>query len=400
MHSALPFSTVPRPRTSPRVRLVLALLSAVVVGLAVFVWWRRDIPPEPSFKGHPLSWWLTSERFMIGGNGITSDDIRGLGPDAVHWLAYTAEHGRLGRRASNTWLRRHWNSFAEWIRFHAGSAPSSSELQEGSYAIILLHDLGPDAAPAIPTLVRIIEKADARDFVENPRAIEAPGILTAIDSAALPEYRRLVSTRSPEVRDVLVFFFTSRSKPEPASDTDCALTLDILMAGRQSTDEKIRHDALEGIALLCRDHGFRPAMKPAIAATIDFVSQHQSPAELNIALLLGSYGKEASAASPLLVKHLDAPDPGLVSGAAVALTMIDHADQRPIQRLRQLLSSASPSASGFAAAHELSRAAIGDKHVAALVRQLLSSPNFEMDQIVRSYLQSVELAPADTVVPP
>ena len=362
------------PRTTLRDRLVLASLSAIAVGILGWLLLRPTPPPEPIFKGHPLSWWMDTSNSLIWTEGPEVGDIRALGPGALRWLIYAAEHERMGLKnppPPTTWVGEQWQTGVQWIHSRIPQVAASSEPAEGSYALVFLGKLGPDATPAIPTLVRIIESAKERTFWHDVRALGAARALIGIGPPAFPEYLRLLATRPPGVRDQLQTVLATELNTDALSKADSDQILDALIAACEHPNGHVRLRALQRIASLRHRHGFQPAMKPAVDAAIRLFSNSDARSAarfepMPIYFILGIYGKEAAAAIPLLVELLDYPDPYIANNAAIALSMIDPTDKRVVPRMRVLL----------------------------------LSPDIGEQEIARDTLEAFGELPANTAVPP
>jgi hypothetical protein len=318
-----------------RDRVVLGFLIAIAAGIIGWLLLRPTPPPEPVVKGHPLSWWIARDRF-VGSARLSREDLRPIGPGGVRWLTFTAKNGDMGRRTPTTWLGRQWDTAVEWIRLRRTTDPLLIDPHEGKGAMMFLRILGPDAAPAVPTMVRIVERVDEPNFRENPRAFEAARVLVSIGPPAYPEYLRLLATRPPKTREQLLIILATELDPEVLSEAGSVQLLDALLAASRHPDPIVHFAALFNIAGLCHHHGFQPAMKPALEASIKIFADR---AGAERSFLLGAYGKEAAAAIPLLVTQLDDSNPNIADSAALALAMIDPADKRVIPRMRSMLSS-------------------------------------------------------------
>ena len=142
--------------SSGRKSLLICILAAIGIGGA---WWWTLPPREPVSRGQRLSECLDGP---VGENvdlPLRTEELHGFGPGAVPWLTYAAEYGPypiyhpkpLPLDHAPDWLRRRmpesWGGRRE-PAFHGNPMCVLRALQL----------LGPEAAPAIPTLVRVLER--------------------------------------------------------------------------------------------------------------------------------------------------------------------------------------------------------------------------------------------------
>jgi hypothetical protein len=156
---------------SGRKSLLLLAVVAVIIGGA---WWWQSPPPEPVWNGQRLSDWLATYGEMEGFVTPPYEQLHAFGPSAVPWLAYTAEYGRhpftrhgpLPFDKAPDWLRRCLP--ARW----GGLRPAASR-NDRVNALLGLIALGPEAAPAIPSLARVIERELEGDEDDSVRGFAA-----------------------------------------------------------------------------------------------------------------------------------------------------------------------------------------------------------------------------------
>lgn len=249
------------------------------------------------------------------------------GPGAVKWLAYTSEHGRLGVEMPElSWMGRQWKNLRQRINAHV-NRPEEPRPNEGMVALGFLDDLGDDAALARPALLRIVERNHASDGEESARASLAAAIL--MGSTTLPEYLRLTSEAPPERRRALIRELAKSVDTRSLSEPERIQVLGILLAA--SRDRALRMTALHAIASFCREHGFRPEMRPAIPMAIELLSDTSLANRWPD--FIAPYESEASSAIPGLVTLIDHTDPEVADMAAITLAHIDRADKRLVPRM-------------------------------------------------------------------
>jgi hypothetical protein len=330
---------VTSPHTSFRDYFVLAFLSLVAAGLIALACLRPNPPREPVVREHPISWWLKNSMFFDG-ISLGADDCREAGPDAIRFLIYTLDHGNVGRDGPKPWLVRQWERFDYGIRlrfnFPIDLTRDAKDALEARRVLSSLHE---DAAPAIPTCVRIIEKTPNRDLARDARAEAAARVLASIGSKALPEYLRLIRARPPETRGILIMHLTRDLETEPLSEAGRTQVLDVLLSACRDPNDEVRYAVFKSIANFRQHHGFRPEMRPAIASAVDLLSKDEITSTHEYYWIIGYYEQEASAAIPRLEQLLGNSNPNVAMEAATALALIDPTDRRVIPLLHSVLTS-------------------------------------------------------------
>jgi hypothetical protein len=130
-----------------RYLIALALLACALA------WWWNSPPPEPSYKGKPLSQWMQS------GHGASDPDfalvigqLHSTGLPAVTWLGYTAEHGHSKHVEVGA-----FRGVLAKFRGRVIGSEWPAGYDERSIAMLLLGCMGAEAEPAIPALLRVLE---------------------------------------------------------------------------------------------------------------------------------------------------------------------------------------------------------------------------------------------------
>jgi HEAT repeat protein len=126
---------------------------------------------------------------------------------------------------------------------------------------------------------------------------------------------------------------------EPLSEAERTQALDAFLSACRDPNDDVSYAIFQSIATFRRDHGFRPEMRPAIAAAVELLSHDRITSTRENFWMLGLYEQEASAAIPRLVLLLDGGNSAVAMEAAVALALIDPTDRRVIPYLRSVLTS-------------------------------------------------------------
>jgi hypothetical protein len=322
-----------------RKRLVIALLFLVVGVVAGFLCWFLTLPPDPLYKGHRLSWWVEHSQDPMA-HLFNANSIREIGAPAIRWLTYKAEHGRIPRRsiptsATGQFLRKCSDLFRR--AFHI----IDDEYDERKEALFYLGRLGPDAAPAIPALERIL-------ISETPINSGLPamdGIVFSNDYSTLAA--DILITIGPQARATTLKLFTEGS----------ATVRRRLIS---SLDPTLRSDLLfEYLALSCRDPDLEnrkqaflvikrlsehapDTVETLFPIALPLLAEETTPPREGLVDWLGSLGERATPAIPHLLPLFDDPSPAVRSSTVYALTTIDPTGKFIIPHARTLLESSDP----------------------------------------------------------
>lgn len=151
------------------IRKALLLVSLVAALFLTGAWWISS-PREPFYEGHDLSWWLFPMENAADHRALTREDFQAMGPTAVKWLIWTAEHGPTDEGRTGPPGRMH-----ECLRkiFHRRMHVWDERVE----SLRMLAKLGPDAASAVPMLQRTLLGSDGY------YASAAAGVLLAVEPA-------------------------------------------------------------------------------------------------------------------------------------------------------------------------------------------------------------------------
>jgi HEAT repeat protein len=337
--------------------LALLALAAVVIGGAA--WWTRA-PTEPVYEGRRLSEWLyqsrsqaqsfvvlpggrrlgvskvTSVSFSGAPGALTRDQLMFMGPDAIVWLGYAVERGKLARNtdprsgSSASSVSRFLELLRKWLHFRADDT-----YDECAAAARVLRELRKDAAPAIPALLRALGNKNEQ------RANNAWNVLNAIGPAALAEIRHSYVHGSKLARLRIarqlpyVAWFTRQSLT-----TEDAANLQEALAACDDADSEIRGWAAVTVAECSSTWGYLPAMEKALQILIAGLSDTDATVRIRAASYLPLFRSHAGAAIPRLIELLNDTTPAVRLEAVKALSRIDERGQA--SRFRELLDDPDP----------------------------------------------------------
>lgn len=313
--------------------LVLLVLAAAIIG----AWWWQRPPPEPTHDGERLSKLLTDYGKLGGFVRLSTEQIRAFGPAALPWLTYTVEHGKhpfkkqspLPFDRAPDWLRRMLPE--KW-----GGLRASSPVDERIQAAVALQALGPDAAPAIPALARVLESECEND---NSLPTEVASALHAIGPASWPAVQQTLQHGRPSARWALLVMMPVRlgSARMSASETEVANVAAALRKACADPNENVRRGAIWGIANCSSARSDLAGIDSLTGDFVQLLSSSEIKTRKAAAETLAYGTAKAAVAIPRLIELLDDPDDILRMHAAMALGNLDTEKKISAARLREML---------------------------------------------------------------
>jgi HEAT repeats len=285
--------------------IVLAVFAAIIAIIVAL------IPREPKFEGRTLSEWIKDSAPKRSPDPETTravEAVRHIGTNGLPWLLkwISATEPPAWKVKLNTASAR----LPQWIRLRV--LPRLLGLNSYNYYRRLALDgfliLGPDAAPAVPQLLRIVAK--------SPKgASPASGVLDGFERATvLPHALSALTNRdnSIELRAAAAMWL-SRAAPNLESET-------VTSVMKQCVRENNPNFA-QAAAVTLASRGLEPAL------VIPYLTNCLSNPNLDIragsAFALRGYHQDGSTAVPALVKALSDTDFFMRQLAADALFEID-----------------------------------------------------------------------------
>ena len=326
--------------------------SLTVVLLTAIAWWLGRGPREPVFKGKKLSWWFTDGYDRQGAPKLTGDELRSLGPDAVRWLSYKAGQSSIvdieePSNNANAARRFLWDLHERW--FHEGSTKFSYVRFR---AVAALGDIGPEATPAIPSLLKALRCPEG-----DTRAVAAEALLET-GRAGWPAVASAICAEDTRSRWLLLstverHWLSPESPLKRASDfgtSDFVPLFTLLESQISDRDEDVRREARthmekfatwwteqpdckEGIRLLADGMGQMPPSERRAAA--DLLTGHDFP--IFPASVIPQFTKLAETDDLLTRIHL-----------LGALSVYDAGNSRWLDELRKLAKSSDTKITGAA----------------------------------------------------
>jgi len=293
-----------------RWRKLLILLAACAVVLATVL---ALIPREPKYDGRTLSEWIKESAPRKSPDPETTraiDAVRHIGtnglPWLLKWISMTEPPAwKINLTTANTRL-------PQWLRLRV--LPRLLGLNSYNYHRRLALDgfliLGPDAAPAVPELLRIV--AESRNGVSP-----ASGVLEGFGTATVLPYALSALTNraaSIELR-VAAAMWVNRAAPNLEAETATSVLI-------QCVREKNPNFA-QVAAVTLAFRGAEPGL--VIPYLTNCLSDPKSYIRANSASALRGYHQNGSNAVPALVKALSDTDLFVRESAADSLFEIDPA---------------------------------------------------------------------------
>jgi HEAT repeat protein len=201
----------------------------------------------------------------------------------------------------------------------------------------VLSALGPEAAATIPLLARVLKGTDEEMIGWAARA------LNCTEPASRPVVREALEHGSASARSALLLSMVWRIGDDdgPAPDAEVALVVEALIKGCHDPDPKVRCGAARSI-MSCRGNTPRmPLFASVLGELVRLLSDRDSEVRIH-AMNTVLFDTEFVTSSSRLIELLDDPSPGLRSGAALALSQVDHSEKRSAGRLREMLYDPDP----------------------------------------------------------
>lgn len=198
------------------------------------LWYVTRPPKDPAINGVRLSEWIAEANRDWSNNRISPEDLRSLGPEGVEFLEYSirsnipGETKGVGERLPDA-LRDHLPD--DLYR----REPYGSQ-EQCLYALEQLSNLGPEAQPAIPLLVEMLDHSN-----ESLRQAAAYG-LNRIGPESWDEVEEILGRPASDGRRAILFTLTSRlSSPAPTpSNAEVGRILELFLHACADPDPEIQ----------------------------------------------------------------------------------------------------------------------------------------------------------------
>jgi HEAT repeat protein len=200
----------------------------------------------------------------------------------------------------------------------------------------MLRRFGPEAAPAIPALVKNLESGDAY-FARS-----AADALHAIGPASWPLVLDILEHGSPETRAALLGSISVRLEQEGRDTSEAVAALAVAAVVKALDDPafEVRSAAAEGIGSCLMRTKDSTRYDSAIPVLFRIVSDRAQIPPAQAIYALSSFGDKAAFAIPSLVELLDARDVMVRICAATCLPLVDKPGKQSAAALRKMFHDA------------------------------------------------------------
>lgn len=212
--------------------------------------------------------------------------------------------------------------------------PLVKDRRLGRWAVVILSEVGPDAAPAVDSLRAALARAD-EDFTQD--IVVALGRIGPEASAAAPELIKIVEDQQHKLRVPAAFAL---------GNIRAAAAAPVLTKVIQEEDEKESKLPLvaAGALMLIEEPQEGAHLKLALPKLIAALADKSAVIRREAAAALRQIGPPAASAAPALIQGLKDPNPAVCVSCLWALTAVAPEDAAPAiaPQIGALLSSPSP----------------------------------------------------------
>lgn len=295
--------------------VLLALIATVVV---VF-----NLPPkEPVYQGRRLTSWVEDLEHAAFGSEkhqAASEAVKHIGTNAVPTLLQMLRVDSPVKLKLNALLKKQ-----SFIKFRFAAADQARYHR----AVLACYTLGPDARPATPALIRLLNKGPVGSLAW---AGIGPA-LAQIGPEAVPPLIATLANTNFRVRTEAVFSlerFASLNKGN--RDAPWPEMVRALVKATHDQSPGVRNVALSALGEIKEQAAISV---PAVVARLDhrdFLTRWYA------CIALGTLDGSATNAVPALMKRLEDEDRRVPGAAAIALVQIQHQDVSHLDAILSLL---------------------------------------------------------------
>lgn len=295
-------------RRSPAIgwRSGLATITLVLIAAWFVTLFRR----EPRFEGRPATEWVKQ---LVRNQPAARRALRELGPAAVPALTRAVEEKQ---HRGSSWLSSLRPRLPSLLR---RLVPGTTEaIVRGDRAVEVLFDLGTNAAPAVPVLIRENFHRDPWDFNF------AHATLVKIGPAGAPQLVRVLQSSDPRER-------LAAARYLGLAGPDAAVAAPALANALLDSDPLVQTEAVSALALM------GPAAGAALPALKRSLSDADPAYRLRVIESLWRIGRESESTAPILSSILaDRSSPHRAHAAAL-LGLMGPAAARAMPALSNVL---------------------------------------------------------------
>jgi hypothetical protein len=319
-----------------RKTLVLIVALLAIGGAAK---WFTSGPREPVLNGKSLSWWFTEgidQQNSPTFQRLTREELLSLGPEGLEWLSYTAAQ-------TSIWDMDEPSSSAEWLmglkwrlREHWYDGAISTFERVRFEAIVALNELGPDAATAIPSLVKAIRTAD------HDSCLVAADALLEMGSVSWPAVADAIRHGDTRTQGILIYKMDLRWAPntQPAiSPEKFAQIVDLLIPLTLHPDSWMRETARRKLDDCVESWKVQPQYAEGVRLVAESLARRDEREHGETARFLSEFDSQGTAAVPPLKALSDTADEFTRIQILGALAILEPNNHRWPAKLYELAAS-------------------------------------------------------------
>jgi HEAT repeat protein len=280
---------------------ILIALSLCVAIVLIAVLTQKE-EPEPSYDGHPLSYWIVWRGYYLPAE--RTRPLREIGPSALpfllKWIQYEPAPWRdkLASRMPNSPRGRA-------IALRLVNPRAQTRAYEAAFG---LHCLGYQAKPAIPELVRLMNKTN-----HLQTALRATEALAYTGTDALPPLLAVIQNQTHPCRATALNMLVHMPVITDAGRITVPAVINCLLETNDATIPVIAATALGDL---------KTAPELSVPALLHSLQSPDPKLRRASAFALIDFGDQAASAIPALTEALKDPDPPVRDAAAFSLRRI------------------------------------------------------------------------------
>jgi HEAT repeat protein len=294
---------------------VAVLLVAITFAVAWFL-------SGPSYQGRPLHAWLKDLDDQHPGpkNDAANEAVRHIGHNAVPEIISLLESrdSSLGQR------------FLKWLSdHHVVKSAYTPVLENHRRAMQACYVIGPEAKPAIPALIALLNDGYARGAVGAAlRRIGPESVVPLIASLTNSNFM----VRREVASSLAIDFDPQNINGVSRFQSSASFVVPAMLKCLQDNSPPVRNAAVCCLGNI----GQQPAtVIPALVGML--ASEKETLARCNVCLAIGQFKQQAYPATVALFAALEDSDPSVCGTAAIALARIEPENSSTVEKVMPFL---------------------------------------------------------------
>lgn len=319
-------------------------IALFLVLFAFGAWWMLRPPREPIYEGKPLSWWFTDGMQVPDAQRLDGEALKSLGPDALPWLIHQAGRARCWNPEELFVNASPLQRAALWIKhWFIETMPTEADHVHFE-AIVALGELGVDAAPGVPALIKAVRDGD------NDDRLLAAKSLARIGPASWPAVAEAI--RHGERRQRLTLLrkldYWFDDPPVATSATQYLQLIELLLSTLHDPDEDVRAWSAHHLLSCGKAWQRSPHFEVGVQALAQALPRLGIQERLVAIDLLATFERDAAGAIPALTALARDQDEITRAHGLGALAAIDPDEPRWPRLLYELRASPKQELAAFA----------------------------------------------------